>query len=92
MAMKATEEKYSEESTRARAQERWREERRRENELATLAAHLSAATARFVELAWEFRAQVDSDDFAGWLGYRCGSPGVRRGSSCVWRRRCGSCR
>ena len=70
--MEATEEKYSEESTRARAQERWREERRRENELATLAAHLSAATARFVELAWEFRAQVDSDDFAGWLGYRCG--------------------
>ena len=34
-----------------RAQERYREERRREDELATLASHLSAATARWLELA-----------------------------------------
>ena len=58
-----------------RAQERYREERRREDELATLASHLSAATARWLELAWEFREQVSSDDFAGWLGYRCGVTG-----------------
>jgi hypothetical protein len=70
--MEATIEKYSEEWVRAQAQERWREERRAEDELATLSAHLSAATARFVELAWKVREQVDSDDFAGWLGYRCG--------------------
>ncbi len=70
--MEATVERYSEEWIHERAQERWREERRREEELATLSAHLSAATARFVELAGEFEEQVDSDDFAGWLGYRCG--------------------
>src|SRR6188472_4059078 len=63
------------ESTLERAQERYREERRREDELATLASHLSAATARWLELAWEFREQVSSDDFAGWLGYRCGVTG-----------------
>ncbi len=70
--MEATIERYREEWIHARAQERWREERRREDELATLSAHLSAATARFVELAGEFEEQVDSDDVAGWLGYRCG--------------------
>jgi hypothetical protein len=70
--MEATVEEYSWEWTRARAEERWREEKRREGELATLSAHLSAATARFLELAWEFRERVDSDDFAGWLGYRFG--------------------
>ena len=63
------------ESTLERAQERYREERRRVDELATLASHLSAATARWLELAWELREQVSSDDFAGWLGYRCGVTG-----------------
>ncbi len=70
--MEATIKKYSEEWVRAQAQERWQEDRRAEDGLATLSAHLTAATARFVELAWEFSEQVDSDDFAGWLGYRCG--------------------
>jgi len=50
----------------------WREQRRREDELAALSSHLSAATARWLELAWEFREEACSDDFAGWLGYRCG--------------------
>jgi hypothetical protein len=72
LAIKATVEKYSWEWTRARAAERGREDKRREEELATLSARLSAATARFVELAWEFRERVESEDFAGWLGYRCG--------------------
>jgi hypothetical protein len=57
------------------AGERYREERRREDELATLASHVTAATARWIELAWEFREQADVDDFAGWLGYRCGITG-----------------
>jgi hypothetical protein len=70
--MKATIDKYSDEALRAQWNERRVEERRREDELATLSAHLSAATARFVELAWELGEQVDSDDFAGWLGFRCG--------------------
>jgi hypothetical protein len=63
------------ETMRERAHERYREECRREDELASLASHLSAATARWLELAWEFRQQVGSDDFAGWLGYRCGVTG-----------------
>ena len=34
------------------AQERYREQQRRVDELATLSAHLSAATARMVDLVW----------------------------------------
>ena len=58
-----------------RAQERGREEQRRVDELATLAAHLSAATARFVERVWEFHEAGISDDLAGFLAYRCGITG-----------------
>lgn len=58
-----------------RREARWQDEQRRVAELATLSANLSAATARFVELAWEFREIASSDDFAGWLGYRCGITG-----------------
>ena len=57
---------------RERAEERWQEQLRREEELATLSAHLTAATARWLELAWEIREQGDSDDSAGFLAYRCG--------------------
>src|SRR5687768_13416831 len=57
---------------RERAEERWQEQLRREEELATLSAHLTAATARWLELAWEMREQGDSDDAAGFLAYRCG--------------------
>jgi len=45
------------------------------DELATLAAHLSAATARFVERVWEFHEAEISDDLAGFLAYRCGITG-----------------
>ena len=58
-----------------RAQERGREEQRRVDELATLAAHLSAATARFVQRVWEFHEAGISDDLAGFLAYRCGITG-----------------
>jgi len=57
--------------TRA-AEEHWREQNRRVDELATLSAHLAAATARWVELAWELHEDVSSDDFAGFLAWRCG--------------------
>jgi hypothetical protein len=72
--MEATMEKWSEEWVRSRAQERWREERRREDELATLSAHLSAATARWLELAWAMHEEgdVDGGELAGYLAYRCG--------------------
>jgi hypothetical protein len=63
------------ERTRAKADERWREELRQEDELAMLSAHLSAATARWLELAWELNEEVSSDDFAGFLAYRCGITG-----------------
>jgi len=45
------------------------------DELATLAAHLSAATARFVERVREFHEERISDDLAGFLAYRCGITG-----------------
>jgi len=61
------------ELTRARAEERWQEQLHREDELATLSAHLSAATARWLELAREFFEDVDSDDPAGFLAYHCGT-------------------
>ncbi len=50
------------------------EQQRLEEELAELAAHVNAATARWLELALEFRAQggAAGDDFARWLAWRCG--------------------
>jgi Domain of unknown function (DUF222)/HNH endonuclease len=63
------------EPTRAKAEERWREQLRREDELATLSAHLSAATARWLELVWELHEKGDSDDLPRFLAYRCGITG-----------------
>ena len=54
----------------ARREERWNEQMRRNDELATLSAHLNAATARWLELAWEIREE--SEDLAGFLAWRCG--------------------
>ena len=68
LAMKAT----VVEMARARAEERWQEQQRREDELAALSAHVTAATARLLELAQEFFEDVDSDDPAGFLAWRCG--------------------
>jgi len=56
----------------ARAEERWQEQQRREDELAALSAHLSAATARWLELAWELRVEGDIDDPERYLAFRCG--------------------
>ena len=60
------------ETTRAKAEERWREKRRRVDDLATLSAHLSAATARWLELVWELREEGLDDDPARFLAFRCG--------------------
>ena len=53
-------------------EERWREEERRVDELAALSAHLSAATARWLELAWELHEAGASDDPARFVAFRCG--------------------
>ena len=53
------------------------EQERLEDELAVLSAHLNAATARWLELAGEFRGKggAAGDDFAAWLAFRCGISG-----------------
>ena len=59
------------------AQERYREQQRRVDELATLSAHLSAATARMVDLVWTMHenGDVDGGELAGFLAFRCGING-----------------
>ena len=47
----------------------------RVDELAALSAHLSAATARWLELVWEMQEQGDSSDLQGFLAWRCGITG-----------------
>jgi hypothetical protein len=54
------------------AEARWRESQRRDDELASLSAHLSAATARWLELAWELREDCEIDDPGRYLAFRCG--------------------
>ena len=75
--METTLDKHSEEWTRTQAQERYVEERRRVDELATLSAHLSAATARMLELVWTMHenGDVDGGELAGFLAFRCGLTG-----------------
>jgi hypothetical protein len=48
-----------------------------EDELATLSAHINAATARWIEVASVFREAGGApyDDFARWLAFRCGISG-----------------
>jgi hypothetical protein len=50
---------------------------RLEDELAALAAHLNAATARWLELVVAFRQEdgAAGDDLARWLAFRCGISG-----------------
>ncbi|MCY7302342.1 MAG: hypothetical protein LH654_04760, partial [Thermoleophilia bacterium] len=48
---------------------------RRVNELAGLSAHLSAATARWLELVWEMLEEGDSSDLQSFLAWRCGMTG-----------------
>ena len=54
------------------AGERWRESERRVDELAVLSAQVSAATARWLELAWELCVEGEVDDPARFLAFRCG--------------------
>ena len=44
----------------------------RVDELASLSAHLSAATARWLELVWEMHKQGDSSDLQSFVAWRCG--------------------
>jgi len=48
---------------------------RRVDELASLSAHLSAATARWLELVWEMQEEGDSGDLQAFLAWRCGVTG-----------------
>jgi hypothetical protein len=58
----------------ATTEERWQEQERLENELATLSAHLNAGLARFLELVARFLRDgaIVDDDPARWLAFRCG--------------------
>ncbi len=47
----------------------------RVEELACLSAHLSAATARWLELVWEMREAGDSSDLQAFVAWRCGFTG-----------------
>ncbi len=47
----------------------------RVDELASLSAHLSAATARWLELVWEMREEGDSSDLQAFVAWRCGITG-----------------
>jgi hypothetical protein len=60
------------ERVRGAAEERWVEQQRRVDELAVLSAHLNAATARWLELAWERRDDDAGDDPARCFAFRCG--------------------
>ena len=55
--------------------ESFEEQERRVDELATLSAQLSAATARWLERVWQFREARISDDLPGFLAWRCGITG-----------------
>jgi hypothetical protein len=49
---------------------------RLEDELATLAAHINAATARWLELVWAFQEEgCCADEASRWLAFRCGITG-----------------
>jgi hypothetical protein len=52
----------------------WQRQQQLDDQLAELAAHLNAATARWLDLVLEFRSQggAAGDDFAHWLAWRCG--------------------
>jgi len=63
------------ERARSQAAERRQAAARREEELAQLSAHLSAASARWLELAWELHESGDDDDPAAFLAFRYGITG-----------------
>src|SRR5436190_9728960 len=48
-------------------------------ELASLSADLSAATARFLELVWEMEEQGDCSDLRALVAWRCGVTGREAG-------------
>jgi hypothetical protein len=66
---------WSAEGVAAGVAERDAAVRGRVDELSSLFAHLSAATARWLELVWEMREQGDSSDLRAFLAWRCGITG-----------------
>jgi hypothetical protein len=56
------------------AQDRLEAQERLEDDLATLTAHINAATARWLQLVWAFQDEVGSadGDLARWLAFRSG--------------------
>lgn len=63
------------EELKQRRQELWAEQGRRVDELATLSAHLNAATAHWLELVWEMHERGDSPDLRSFVSWRCGITG-----------------
>lgn len=68
--MEATQLVWDEAELERAWEERWQDEQRRVDELAELSAHLNAATARFLELMFEF-CQASNDPLA-FVAYRFG--------------------
>ena len=92
LAMEATLVEWSAEGHAAGVAERDAAVAGRVEELSSLSAHLSAATARWLEVVWEMQEQSDSSDLRAFVAWRCGSRVVRHASFYGSRRRCRSCR
>ncbi|MFN8222456.1 MAG: DUF222 domain-containing protein [Gaiellales bacterium] len=55
-----------------RRRERWEAQDGRQDALASLSAHLNAATAHWLDLLWEMHEQGDSTDLKSFVAWRCG--------------------
>lgn len=55
--------------------EMWEGQVGRSDALATLSAHLNAATAHWLELLWEIHEKGDSNDLNSFVAWRCGITG-----------------
>ena len=75
LAMEATLVEWSAEGHAAGVAERDAAVAGRVEELSSLSAHLSAATARWLEVVWEMQEQSDSSDLRAFVAWRCGITG-----------------
>ncbi len=55
--------------------EMWEGQTTRADALASMAAHLNAATAHWLELLWEIHEKGDSNDLKSFVAWRCGITG-----------------